>query len=594
MAVEIIHQELSSSQKEFESLLNDDFKDRKLKEGEIIKATVTEINKNFIIVDCKAKMEGMIPIEEFKNDNELSKLKVGSKIEVFLERIESFKGEIIISREKARRMNAWNRMEKVFETGEEITAYITGRVKGGFIATCDGLPTFMPASQIDVKPLKRFDHLMNIPLKVIATRIDKVRGNVCTSRRAVLEKSKDIDAKEALKNLNEGDVIEDAKVKATTDWGIFLDIKGIDALLHVSDLSHGRVKKPSDLVSIGQSMKVKITKIDKETNRVSASVKALTDDPYNNLEKKYKIGSIYSGTVTKLMDYGAFVRLEDGIEGLIHSSELSWTNKNVQPAKILSATQEVKVKIVSIDSVAKRISLSYREANSENPWKEIRDKVGSMVEVTINNITDKAIFADLDNGLTGMLHYRELSYQEENQDLKKIKKGQKIKVKIIELKDDKLRFSVKALEKDPFDWFKENKKKEGSIITTRVHEVLKTGVKVSVDTDKHIIVMIKKNQLAKEVADARPEIFVPGNALDAMITELDLEKRDVSLSVKAAQVYEEKSLVAKFGVNAAKSGATLAGIFQKALGKKAKTTKKKKINWLSQKSSNNFTKKIPR
>ena len=575
MAVENINQELSSSQKEFESLLNDDFKDRKLKEGEIIKATVTEITKNFIIVDCKAKMEGMIPIEEFKNDDELSKLKVGSKIEIFLERIESFKGEIIISREKARRMNAWSRMEKVFETGEEITAYITGRVKGGFIATCDGLPTFMPASQIDVKPLKRFDHLMNVPLKVIATRIDKIRGNVCTSRRAVLEKSKDIDAKEALKNLKEGDVIEDAKVKATTDWGIFLDIKGIDALLHVSDLSHGRVKKPSDLVTIGQNMKVKITKIDKATNRVSASVKALTNDPYDSLEKKYKIGSVYTGTVTKLMDYGAFVRLEDGIEGLIHSSELSWTNKNVTPSKVLSASQDVKIKIVSIDSAAKRISLSFREANSENPWVEIKDKVGSTVEVNINNITDKAIFADLDNGLTGMLHYRELSYQEENQDLKKFKKGQKLKVKIIELKDDKLRFSIKALEKDPFDWFKDNKKKEGSIITTRVHEVLKTGVKVSVDPEKNIIVMIKKNQLAKESADARPEIFVPGNALDAMITGLDLEKREVALSVKAAQVYEEKSLVAKFGVNAAKSGATLAGIFQKALGKTSKKKKEK-------------------
>jgi len=576
MAVEIIHQDLSSSQKEFENLLNDDFKDRKLKEGEIIKATVTEITKNFIVVDCKAKMEGMIPIEEFKNDDELSKLEVGAKIEVFLERIESFKGEIVISREKARRMNAWNKMEKVFETGEEITAYITGRVKGGFIATCDGLPTFMPASQIDVRPLKRFDHLMNVPLKVIATRIDKIRGNVCTSRRAVLEKSKDIDAKEALKNLKEGDIIEDAKVKATTDWGIFLDIKGVDALLHVSDLSHGRVKKPSDLVTIGQAMKVKITKIDNVTNRVSASVKALTVDPYDSLEKKYKIGSAYTGTVTKLMDYGAFVRLEDGIEGLIHSSELSWTNKNVQPSKILSASQDVKVKIVSIDSGAKRISLSYREANSENPWKEIKEKVGTSVDVTINNITDKAIFADLDNGLTGMLHYRELSYQEENQDLKKFKKGQKIKVKIIELKDDKLRFSVRALEKDPFDFFKENKKKEGSVITTRVHEVLKTGVKVSVDPDKHIIVMIKKNQLAKEAADARPEIFVPGNALDAMITDLDLEKREVALSVKAAQVYEEKSLVAKFGVNAAKSGATLAGIFQKALGKNPKKKKKDK------------------
>jgi len=573
MAVETIHQELSSSQKEFESLLNEDFKDRKLKEGEIIKATVTEITKNFIVCDVKAKMEGMIPIEEFKNDDELSKLEVGSKIEVYLERIESFKGEIVISREKARRMNAWKRMEKVFETGEEITAYITGRVKGGFIATCDGLPTFMPASQLDTKPIKRFDHLMNVPLKVIATRIDKIRGNVCTSRRAVLEKSKDRDAKESLKNLNEGDIIEEAKVKATTDWGIFLDINGIDALLHVSDLSHGRVKKPSDLVTIGQSMKVKIIKIDKLTNRVSASVKALTEDPYNSLEKKYKIGSIYTGTVTKLMDYGAFVRLENGIEGLIHSSELSWTNKNIQPAKVLSASQEVKVKIVTIDSEAKRISLSHRET-LPNPWKEVESKVGSTVEVTINNITDKAIFADLDNGLTGMLHHRELSYQEKNQDLGKFSKGQKIKVKILELKDDKLRFSVRALEKDPFDWFKENKKKEGSIITTRVHEVLRTGVKVSVDSDKHIIVMIKKNQLAKESADARPEIFVPGNALDAMITELDLERREINLSVKAAQVYEEKGLVAKFGVNAAKSGATLAGIFQKALGKTPKKKKK--------------------
>jgi small subunit ribosomal protein S1 len=574
MAVETINQELSSSQKEFESLLNEDFKDRKLKENEIIKATVTEITKNFIVVDCKAKMEGMIPIEEFKNDDELSKLEVGSKIEVYLERIESFKGEIIISREKARRMNAWNRMEKVFATGEEITAYITGRVKGGFIATCDGLPTFMPASQIDIKLLKKFDHLMNVPLQVIATRIDKVRGNVCTSRRAVLEKSKDAEAKEALKKLKEGDVIDDAKVKATTDWGIFLDIKGIDALLHVSDLSHGRVKKPSDLVTIGQTMKVKITKIDPVTNRVSASVKALTQDPYDSLEKKYKIGSIYTGIVTKLMDYGAFVRLEDGIEGLIHSSELSWVNKNIQPTKVLSPSQEVKVKIVSIDSDAKRISLSFRET-LPNPWQEIKDKTGTVIEVTISNITDKAIFAELDSGLTGMLHYRELSYNEQDQDLKKFKKGQKIKVKIILLKDDKLRFSVRAMEKDPFDWFKENKKKEGSVITTRVHEVLKTGVKVSVDPEKHIIVMIKKNQLAKESTDARPEIFVPGNALDAMITELDLEKREVILSVKAAQIYEEKSLVAKFGEGAAKSGATLAGIFQKALGKKPAKIKKK-------------------
>ena len=322
---------ISTSQKEFQSLLDQDFKDRKLKENEIIKATVTEITKNFVVVDCKAKMEGMIPIEEFKNDEEFSKLKVGSKIEVFLERIESFKGEIIISRDKARKMKAWKKMEKIFESQEEITGYITSKVKGGFIATVDGLPCFMPSSQIDVRPLKKVDHLMNIPVKVIATKLDKNRGNVCVSRRAVLEKSKNAEITEALKNINEGDIIDDAIVKATTDWGIFLDINGIDALLHVSDLSHGRVKKPADLVTVGQKLKVKITKIDEKTNRVSASIKALTEDPYENIEKKYKVGEIHEGTVTKIMDYGCFVKLEDGIEGLIHNSELDWVNRNVNP-----------------------------------------------------------------------------------------------------------------------------------------------------------------------------------------------------------------------------------------------------------------------
>ena len=254
MAVETAPKEQSSLHKEFESLLDNDFKDRKLKENEIIKATVTEITKNFIIVDCKAKMEGMIPIEEFKNDNELDALKVGSKIDVYLERIESFKGEIIISREKARRMNAWKKMERVFETQQELTGYITGRVKGGFICTVDGLPTFMPSSQIDVRPLKKVDHLMNTPIKVVATRIDKKRGNVCTSRRAVLEKSKNAETAEALKEIKEGDIVT-ARVHACVDWGIFLTYKSLTLLLHVSDLSHGRVKKPADLVTIGHLFK---------------------------------------------------------------------------------------------------------------------------------------------------------------------------------------------------------------------------------------------------------------------------------------------------------------------------------------------------
>ena len=559
--------------KEFQSLLDEDFKERKLKENEIIKATVTEITKNFIVVDCKAKMEGMIPIEEFKHDKEFDKLKVGSIVEVYLERIESFKGEIVISREKAKRMVAWKKMEKIFETQEEVTGFVTGKVKGGYVCTVDGLPTFMPSSQIDVRPLKKVDHLMNVPIKVVATRIDKKRGNVCTSRRAVLEKSKNAEITEALKNIKEGDIVENAIVKATTDWGIFLDINGIDALLHVSDLSHGRVKKPTDLVTIGQKLKVKITKIDKKTNRVSASIKALIEDPYENIASKYKVGKVYEGIVTKIMDYGCFVKIEDGIEGLIHNSELDWTNKNIKPSKIVSVGKKIKFKIVNIDKETKRVSLSYK-ATLNNPWEEIKKQLDKEVKIKINNITDKAIFGQIEGkNLSGMLHYKEISYQENVEDLKKFKKNDVISVKILQIKDEKIKFSKRALEKDPLDWFKDNKKKVGDVITTRIHEVLKTGVKVAVDEDKKLIVNIRKADLAIDSADARPEVFSKDNKLDAKITEIDLENRRIKLSVKAAQLDEQKTLIAKFGEGATKSGATLKGIFEKAIGKKKKKEK---------------------
>ena len=570
MATEIESDKNKPLHKEFQNLLNKDFENRKLKENSIIKATVTEITKNFVVVDCKAKMEGMIPVEEFKNDEEFKNLKIGSKLDVFLERIESFKGELIISRDKAKKMEAWKKLEKVFEKQEEMTAYITGKVKGGFIATVESLPCFMPSSQIDVKPLKRVDHLMNTPVKVIATRIDKNRGNVCVSRRAVLEKSKNAEITEALKKIKEGDIVENAIVKATTDWGIFLDLNGIDALLHVSDLSHGRVQKPSDLVTIGQKLKVKISKIDEKTNRVSASIKALTESPFENIEKKYKVGETYEGVVTKIMDYGCFVKIEDGIEGLIHSSELDWANRNIKPSKVLSISQKIKFKIVSIEKETKRISLSYK-ATLKNPWDKARDLIGKETEIKITSITDKAIFGEITSlSLSGMLHCKELSFQENTDDLKKYKKNDLVKVKILEVKDDKIRFSKRALEKDPLNWFKENNKKVGSTITTRIHEVLKTGVKVTVDKEKKLIFTIKKNDLAKEAADARPEVFSPGDALDAKIVELDLKSRKIKLSVKAAQIDEEKSLIAKFGEGATKSGATLKNIFEKAIGKKNK------------------------
>ena len=572
MSIETDLKNNNSIHKEFQNLLDKDFKDRKLKENEIIKATVTEITKNFIVVDCKAKMEGMIPIDEFKNDDELSKLKVGSQIEVYLERIESFKGEIIISRDKARKMRAWKKLLKVFESQEELTAFITNKVKGGYLATVEGLPCFMPSSQIDVRPLKKIDHLMNIPVKVIATRIDKARGNVCVSRRAVLEKSKNAETAEALKEIKEGDVVE-ARVHAIVDWGIFLTYKSLTLLLHVSDLSHGRVKKPSDLVSINDTIKVKITKIDEKTNRVSASVKALSEDPFLKIEENYKVGEIYEGIISKVMEYGAFVSISSEVEGLIHQSEIDHKNRNIKPSKIFSPSQKIKFKIINIDKDTKRISLSYK-ATQENPWDKIKNEIGKETEIKVNSVTEKAIFGELTaTGLTGMLHYKEISYDENIDDLKKFKKNDIIKVKILEVKDDKIRFSKRALDKDPLDWFKDNNKKIGDVITTRVHEVLKTGVKVSIDKDKKLIVTIRKADLAKEAADQRIDIFSPGNALDGKLIELDYKTRKIKLSPREAQLDEEKSLIAKFGEGATKSGQTLKGIFEKAIGKKKKKEK---------------------
>ena len=511
----------------------------------------------------------MIPITEFKEE-ELSKLKVGDTINCFLERIESMRsGEIILSYDKAKRMQAWDRIVKAYENKEEIDGKITSKIKGGFIFQAfDGeLPCFLPSSHFDTRPLKKVDHLMYTKIKVMPVRLDRSRGNCSVSRRAILEKNKHAETTEALKTIKEGDVVE-AQVRATTSWGAFLSYNSLDMLVHISDFDHSRVKQPSDLVSIGQTLKVKITKIDPETNRISASLKALVKDPFENIESRFKVGEIYSGKIVKVVDYGAFCSLEKSVEGLIHSSEIDYTNRNIKPSKIFSVGQKVNVKVVNIDKDTKRISLSYK-ATLENPWEKIKEKVGEKVKLKINNITDKAIFGELvDFGLSSMCHWKELNFVENVEELKKYNKGQTIDVKIIEIKDEKIRVSKRALEKDPWDYFKDNNKKVGDVITTKIYEVLKSGVKVSVDPDKKIITTIKKSDLAKEAADARVDIFSPGNSLDAKILDLDQIGRKLKLSPKAAQEDEEASLMKKFGKNASKSGAKLASIFQKAMGKK--------------------------
>ncbi len=571
--------ETSSKTKEFENLLKEDFKKRDLKEGAIVKATISEIGKKFIFVDLKAKSEGIIPIEEFKITKELEGLKVGSKVEVYLERIEGFKGEIVVSREKARRMSSWKRMEKAFKDEEEVEGVITSRTKGGMIVNIDSCLCFLPGSQIDTKPLKNFeiDELMNVPLKFLCVKLDKIRGNIVVSRRSILEKSKSEDLKNILSKIKEGDVVE-GKVKAILDWGAFIDLNGADALLHVTDLSYSRVKKPSDLLSVGETIKVKIIKIDNQTKRISCGVKQMHPDPYEKLEKKFKLNEVYKGVVTKCVEYGAFVRLGEGLEGLVHSSEIDWTRKNVNPSKVLSPSQEISVKIIEIDAEKRRISLSYK-ATLENPWEKLvrESPVGSIVKAKVKNIADFGIFLNIENSsLSGLLHYKDISWEEKEEDLKKYKKNDIVKAKVVEInkEKEKIRLSVRHLQKDPFDYFKD--KKNGEVITAKVQSVLKNGIKVSPGNDDKLQMTIKKNNLAKDPENCRPEVFNPGNKVDCMIVDLDLEKRKVNLSIKELEIQNEKIAIKKYGKDGSSSGAILGDILGKVFSSKKTNPKKKK------------------
>ncbi len=566
----------NESVKEFENLLKEDFKKRDLKEGNIIKATVSEIGKKHIFVDLKAKSEGIIPIEEFKISKELQDLKIGSKIEVYLERIESFKGEIIVSREKARRMSSWKKMEKAFQSQQEVEGVITNKIKGGMVVNIDSCLCFLPGSQIDTKPLRNVDDLMNVPLKFLCVKLDKARGNIVVSRRAILEKTKNEDLEKILSKIKEGDIVE-GQVKAILDWGAFLDLNGADALLHVTDLSYSRVKKTSDLLSVGQKVKCKIIKIDPETKRISCGIKQMHADPYKDLDKKYKVDKMYKGIVTKCVDYGAFVKLEEGLEGLVHQSELSWTKKNIQTNKVLSPSQEIQVKIIELDMEKKRISLSYKQT-LENPWNSFLKKspVGSVIETKVESIADFGLFVSLENSeLVGMIHYKDISWNESERNLDKFKKNDVVKAKILEFdkKKEKIRLGMKQLEKDPFAYFLN--KNNGDVVTATVKEVLKNGIKVFVGKEESSLFTIKKSDLAKEIENCRPEIFNKGNKVDCMIIGLDKEKRKVSLSIKELEIQNEKIAIKKYGKGGTSSGQMLGDILGKVLGSKKKTNKKK-------------------
>jgi len=556
---EIIKESKSKSHQEFEKLLTEDLGGRKFKEGEITTGTIEEIGKKFVFIDLGLKSSGAIPIEEFKLTKEIDNIKVGSKVDVFLERIENRHGEIVISREKARRAKSWKKMEKAFENNEEVQGTIISKCKGGFVVNVDSCLCFLPASQVDLRPLKNIDHLMRVQQTFECVKLDKKRGNIVLSRRAVIEKIRDKDKNKIISKLKEGDIVTGI-VKNLTDWGVFIDLNGVDALLHITDISWSRINKPSELLSLGQSIKVKITKIEPVKLKISVSIKHLTEDPYSNIINKYEIGKKYPATVTKVQDYGCFAKLEEGLEGLIHQSELSWTKKNIHPGKILSTSQKIEVILLEKDIEKRRLSLSYKNT-LPNPWTKFVEehKVGDKAEGTIKNITDYGLFVSIKGTeFDGLIHYKDLSWSEKESELEKYKKNQTIKFKILEInqENEKIRLGIKQLENDPFEFFMN--KKSSDIITAIVDSTSKNGIYVSVGK-KSFPILIKKNQLAKEVENQRSSRFVKGDKIDAIITELDKDKRKVSLSIKALEDIQAKEAVKKYGSK--DSGGILSDIF---------------------------------
>ena len=569
---ETIKQNKSKSDKEFEKLLSQDLGNRKLKEGEIITGVVSDISKKHIFVDIMAKSEGAIPIEEFKLTKEIDKIKIGSKIDVLLEKIENKSGDVVVSREKARKAHSWKKMEKAYENKEKVQGTIISKCKGGFIVEVESCLCFLPGSQVDLRPLKSIDHLMRVPQTFECVKLDKKRGNIVLSRRAIMERARDHDREKILSKIKEGDTVN-GTVKNLTDWGAFIDIDGVDALLHITDISWVRINKPSELLSIGQSIKVKIIKIDADTKKISVGVKQLTEDPYKKAINNYKEGKNYPAEVTKVQDYGCFAKLEEGLEGLIHQSELSWTKRNIHPGKILSPSQKIEVQILEKDMEKRRLSLSYKNT-LPNPWIKFTEtyKVGDSAEGLVKNVTDYALFISIKNSdLDGMIHYKDISWTEKDSDLKNYKKNQLIKFKILEIdkEKEKIRLGIKQLDKDPFEFFMN--KNISDVITAKVDSSSKNGIFVHVG-DKNMLVLIKKNQLAKEIENQRTSRFARGDKVDAMIVELDKSKRKVALSIKALEAKQSKEAVKKYG--STDSGGVLGEILGPLLKKNKPKTKK--------------------
>ena len=548
---------------EFEALLNESLDMDTPDEGSVVKGKVIAIEAGQAIIDVGYKMEGRVELKEFANPGEPPEIEVGDEVEVYLDRVENARGEAVISRDKARREAAWDKLEKAYADDARVEGAIFGRVKGGFTVDLGGAVAFLPGSQVDVRPVRDAGPLMGMKQPFQILKMDRRRGNIVVSRRAILEESRAEQRAEVIANITEGDAV-DGVVKNITEYGAFVDLGGVDGLLHVTDMAWRRVNHPSEIVSIGETVKVQIVKINKETHRISLGMKQLQEDPWDAVERTYPLDSVHMGRVTNITDYGAFVELEAGVEGLVHVSEMSWTKKNVHPGKIVSTSQEVEVMVLEIDSSKRRVSLGLKQT-MRNPWEVFAEQfpVGTNVEGEVKNITEFGLFVGLDNDIDGMVHLSDISWDQRGEEaIQDFRKGDEVKAVVteVDVEKERISLSIKALD-DSFSDVVDGVKR-GSIVTVVVTSIEDGGIEVEYEGMKSFI---RRSDLSRDRGEQRPDRFSVGDKVDVRVTNVDGKTRRLGLSIKAREIAEEKEAVEQFG--SSDSGASLGDILGAALKK---------------------------
>ncbi len=550
----------------FADLLAESFGEGTNIEGSVVRGFVIGMDSEAVIIDVGLKSEGRVPLKELAAPGQAPQVAIGDEIEVYVERMEDRNGQAVLSRDKARREEAWGVLEASFEKQERVTGVIFGKVKGGFTVDLSGATAFLPGSQVDIRPVRDLGPLMGTPQPFQILKIDRRRGNIVVSRRAVLEESRAEARSELVSNLQEGQVLQGV-VKNITDYGAFVDLGGVDGLLHVTDIAWQRISHPSEALQIGETVEVQVIRFNPETQRISLGMKQLQSDPWESVEGKFPIGSKLEGRVTNITDYGAFVELEAGVEGLVHVSEMSWTKKNVHPGKIVSTSQQVEVMVLDVDLGKRRISLGLKQC-SGNPWEEYSaaNPAGTEIEGEIKNITEFGLFVGLTEEIDGLVHLSDISWEATGEAaLEGFNKGDMVKAKILDVDIDKERISlgIKQLTDDPYAGQMDSHRK-GEVVTCTVTQLTDNGIEVSVG--ESLTGFIRRADLSRDRAEQRADRFAVGEKVDAVITNVDKKSRKLTLSIKARETAEEKQAVEEYG--SSDSGASLGDILGAALAKR--------------------------